>query len=226
MNCYLQYSQQGSDGGTADNSTGDAAMDRVSATAVLYQNNKGVQTHERTSLLLKVRGAITAVFIQPWLTWETVEKRIQKAKAQRQLYNASAKSELAKEALKILDNEGNVDPHSLEKFVDQRVATKTKGLKTENQCLLAKIKTLEKGASSKTCRGAKGAPQGKRNHPIAQVATTISAKNAEKAGEEVNPTLQTAGEKEGRSNSKSNQKKKSAGSPSRKGRSTSRLTQK
>ena len=56
-------------------------------------------------LLLKVRGAITAAFVQPWSTWETMEKRIQEAKAQRQLYNQSAKSDLAEEVLKILDDE-------------------------------------------------------------------------------------------------------------------------
>ena len=50
------------DDGTGDGN-GDAAMEEVSAPAVVYKNDAGVQTFTRTSLLVKVRGAITAAYI-------------------------------------------------------------------------------------------------------------------------------------------------------------------
>ena len=50
------------DDGTGDGN-GDAAMGGVSAPAVQYKNDMGVQSFARTSLLVKVRGAITAAYI-------------------------------------------------------------------------------------------------------------------------------------------------------------------
>ena len=155
-----------------------------------------------------------------------MEKRIQKAKAQRQLYNQSAKSDLAEEVLKILDDESNVDPHSLEKFVEQKIATKTKGLKTKNQRLQAKIKTLEKGAASKNKSRGQGGAAGQKKSPNSASSNNDQRKKGGKGGQggQSNPT-NDGKKKGGGSNSKSNQKKKRGNSRSRKGGLTGRSTQ-
>ena len=219
------------DGGLEDDDTGDTAMGGNSVqagnSAQEYLNDKGVSNNERNSFLLILKGALTAAFTQPWNTWETTEKKIEKGKAQRRLVNEKDKSELADEVLQILTDDGKVDSDALATLVDRRIDNKTKGLRAENLRLKAKIKQLENSSSKNETRGHGGAA-GKKKMPTRNGRNNDQRKNGGgKGGQGGQSNASKGGKKSNGGNQSSTKSRKSNNSSSTKrNKSTNRSTQK
>ena len=216
-------------GGLEDDATGDTAMEGNSAQ--VYLNDKGITNDERKSFLLTLKGALTAAFIQPWTTWTTTEKRIEKGKAQRRLINEKDKSDLADEVLQILTDDGRVDSDAFDKLIDRRIDDKTKGLRAENNRLKAKIKQLEKdSSSSKNDTRGQGGAAGKKKLPQRNGRKNDQRKNQKsggKHGQDGSSNASKGGKKDSGGNQSSKKWKKNDNKSSTRGnKSTSRSTQK